>query len=495
MDSQRTQFVDGFDYSEFTSPEHKSWKAHRELLRNIDESNAGYRGCLGLAMLIKGSNEFTMKAVTGRAFVPDSSVAWASLVDIPIGYFKRGNTRRDAHWATVRPTTMKYGLPTLERGSEKNDAWDFKQFPFSTGTIFKPEGGVFIVTAKDDILNTEEHPQLFRVFNALEWAMTSTAFAFRSTWTHAQPALSKLLGYEHTPSQKLLAFGNGIYDAVARPAMWMPKAYLAFPANLRAEIYARQTRQHIGSEIVPTYRQGLQDAFLDALGDNLEYRAHFPGVVKSVIRTVYHGMPVMEMTLKGNRGEHDVVRFFGETASIFKRTGAEFEENDVLAEERTLRSLPQNWHQRSYAARWEQWLERLLPDALDQIMNLWFDRQAVQLVDGVVHYPAVISSSAALSSAVDSGLMWEVSESMEYFRDDSDAIVFPTIQIRGWSDLAGRLPGDILYDFHPADKRYETLEEQRERVAKQRGIEEPRPKPEKFQPKAPTLIQDVPVTV
>ena len=466
------------DFKSFNSPEHESWKAHRQLLSHLKDSDAGYRGCFGIALLINSVNADSWlqlprtESTTDNpfVFVPDSTVSWATLVDVPLGYFRFNDQySREVHWATVRNTTTKFGMPTLARGSEDKMAFDFRAFPFGKAKVRSPDGKAWhVVTPGADSLNTEHYPQLFRVFNALEWAMTTTAFSFRSSWAHARPAMFQALGYEYEPDKKLLAFGHGMYDGAARPNQWMPRAYLAFPENMRDRLFERSTRPAgtLVPDAEPVYTEGIKEAFMDAMGVAFEFRAHFAGRVASMERMYYHGVPVVSVLLKGDQGERQVVRFFRDTAILRKRVRDTFKPGEVIGEEKLDGAVPDDWFNIPYFKRWDRYAAGILhPRRLDAVMRLWFERQAVNLQPGYVHFPAQIASVAALGAAVDDRLFWEVSDSLEYYRDDADAIIFPTVQLRGWYDLAGCLPGDVAYDLNPADPRYESYLEQKQRLA------------------------------
>ncbi len=478
------------NYDHFTSNEHKSWKLHRQLLLQLEEDDAGYRGCFGISLVVDSSTIDSWTTVTTKpgvgslVFIPDSTVRWATLVDVPIGYFRLGERSREVHWATVRPTTMKFGVPALVRGSEGRDAWDFRSFPFDKAKMKTPSGRVVQLDAFPDTLKPDSFPQLFRVFNALEWGMTTTAFSYRKNWAYAKKHMFDALGYPYDEGKKLLAFGKNVYDSVARPAQWMPRAYLAFRESHRDDVFDAVTRVGYGGPgAPPVYPDGLKEAFVDAMGTGFAYRAQFDGRVAAVGRIVHRGVAAVEVVLKGDRGERTVVRFTLEGCVLRKRVRDTFVAGDVIGEERLEAGVPPHWYDIPWYSRWEKTAARLLSARrLDPVMRLWFERQAYHLKEGYVHFASQISSIAALGLASDEHLFWEVSDSLDYYHDDSDSMIFPTVQIRGWCDLRGGLPGDVAYDLNPADHRYEEYADQKARIAARnaekarRGNEPPRPK-------------------
>jgi hypothetical protein len=463
--SEEPRFFDKL-YADADTAEQQAWKTHRKLVRAIEEDEAGYRGCIGLGMIINSTNADSFKTFAStdgnaKIFMPDNTIAWASIVDIPIGYFKLKHGKREVHWATVRPTSQKFGMPQLAFGTE-SFSFDFRSFPFDP-TRVRLGKNVTDMIPSHDTLQPHQHPQLMRLFNALNWAMTSTAFTFRKTWKPQRELLAKALDRDFKPDQRLLAFGDGVYDSVARPQQWMPRAYIAFPYDLWDEVYHRATRATGSADMLPVYSQGLREAFVDAMGKNCEYVSRFAGTVSSVEKIKYRGMTVLEFQLKGDRGEHETVRFL-ESCMIHKGRRTRFEAGEVIAEDKYKVNLPDDWYEISHRERWDRHISRLLVGKLDHVCRLWFERCGIVLEDGFVHFPSQIASLAALSGAVSGSLYWDVTDAMEYYREDCDAIVFPTLQMRNWHELSGALPGDVMYNFTPNDRRYESYVDQVARI-------------------------------
>lgn len=448
------------EYEKFDSPEHQSWKNHRELTLKVSGDAAGYRGCIGLSLVIDATTINSWIDNLDRRFAPDSTIKWVSLVDIPSGNFRQAALgRREIHWGTVRPTTTKFGVPMLARKTEER-AWDFRGFPHDTLPGVQ-------TSVSGDTLSPSKYPQMFRVLNALDWAMTSTAFHFRHDWKPKRKAFYDQLEIPFQEETKTLLFGEATYDGVARPLDWMPRAYLAFPESVRPNLFTRATQPAMGQNLPPFYTDGMKVAFVEAMGDYLGYRVNFGGKVHSITPTKTHGIPTLTVQLRGDRGESATVVFHRD-AVVRKASGTKFKRMDTIAEERFVKPVPEDWYDRNWFTRWDKWVSKMIPGRLDAYLRLWFDRQALSLLPGMIHLPAQISSIAALGSAIDSALMWELDSALEYYRTDCDACIFPTIQISRWDQLSGVLPGDVHYDFTPSDRRFLTVEARRQRVEEYR---------------------------
>lgn len=448
----------GIDFAQFATAEHEKWKLHRRMAMAVSKRAAGadFRGCFGLAMAVTGFTQDSWQTVgEDMLFVPDNTVSWATLTDLPRGVMQLTPERKPVHWATVRPTTVKYGVPTLARGTEKEFAWDFRAMPFSTTRVPDDVLGERTVRPPAHVMDSAKFRHLFRVFNAVETAMTTTATNTMPLWKPHAGLVRDLLGVaQDDPAKPLYAFGDKYFDEAASPYDWFPRAYLAFPEAIRDKVYDRSTRPASFTKAGPTYTPGLRAAFVDAVGEGLAYRARFQGKVTAVTRATYMNLPVTEFKLVGDRGEEETIRFFRETCQIRKGFNTRFGVGDVIANERLDAKVPTTWYDKAFAARWYVCEHRLLPNRIDPVLRCWFDRQGVSLKEGYVHFPAQVASVAALSSADERHLFWEVNGGVDYLVDDIDAFVFPPVTIDRWFFLTGCLPGDVRYDLTPSHPAY-----------------------------------------
>lgn len=435
------------DYAKFDTAEHQDWKQHREALHLVGPEIAQNRGCAGLAMIVDATTEDSWVRCRGNTFLPDSGLRWASMVDVPGWAYRDDGHRRERHLAAVRPTSMTYGSPKLLRPRKGTRCWDFRRFPFDTKA-----GKTGKAKPTDDTLSPSRHPQLFRLFNAMEWAMTSTAFAVHPEWRKRREHFHKLVNKTPEPDEQgVFLFGSdtcGYKYYLPHPVKWMPVPYLAF--REKDSQYLFEAITNIGRRDTHTYPVDLRDAFLDALGDNLRYVAKFDGCVKSVTSETYYGVPVHRLVLKGDRGEHETVRL---TQTAKKHiTSREFKEGTLIAEENVM-PLPAAWADTWRGAQWKLARETVGNRRLDAIIRMWFERERLRIVPDLVHFPAKLAITAAFRAGVDRGLMWDVSRSQEYYNDGCDSFVFPPILLDRWDDFEGRLPGFVAYDLTPSDIR------------------------------------------
>lgn len=428
------------------TPEQSSWEAHRDLTANIVHAEVGFRGCFGLAMMLdtiaSAPPVDIHNGTEDRIFVPDVAVRWASIVDIPhvnwrvLGQGGKNDKLREIHWTTVRKTSVRFGFPTLCGPSMVN--MDMKKYPNGK-------------RVSQDCTFLVDNPRLFRIFNAIEWAMTTTAFAYRPAWQRHRGALAKAFGFSETTKTNLLAFGGGLYDTVQRPHLWMPKPYLAIRDTSLNDLYGRVTRV-LGNDLIH-YSDPLKDAFTRAMVDDLAYRSRYAGKVFKVDRFTRNGLSVCEVELRGNAGERDTLQFLS-SCQIYKLVGQSFAAGEVIAKERFTSTLPPSWLEWHPQKCWNWSMDKLRPGMVDNLMRLWFYRQGIKIKPEITHFSADLVSVAAISSSVAVELFWDITEATNYFDPNSDAMIFPTVKIMKWSDLTGKLPGEITYDLTPISKQF-----------------------------------------
>jgi hypothetical protein len=339
----------------------RAYQQHRALVRAIDFQEVGNRGCFGLALVVDSTTQDSWVRHGEQMFLSDKVVRWASLVDVPAGHFQLTGPPREVHWATVRPTTVRCGVPLLARGEETLKT-DFRLIPGSFGAI-----------------NPADRPQLFRVFVALEWAMTTTAFHHRHPWVpHREHLLRALNVPKEDAAEPIYLFGGDAYSTIQRPSDWMPRAYVGFPEDRRDWLFDRTTR-HPGWE-EPAYPEGMRRAFVASLADRLRHAAPFAGRVTGVRPVVYRGVNALRVELTGERGEVDV--------SLFSRGAEVRRRGETLAYGDTVGLEP---HGLPAAASdkpglvWKAVTKTVGARNVDDLMRLWFDRHVVELEPGLVH--------------------------------------------------------------------------------------------------------------
>lgn len=421
-----------------------AWKQHRDLLLHVSIEASGYRGCIGLGLIVDAASNESWLERPRRLFLPDKSVHWASMIDLPSGTFRIGPREREVHWAASFPTRMRYGMPHLCEAGPDRLCWDFRTLPQHRQTFVAKDGYIGV---NPDSLSPVDHPQHFRVFNALEWAMSSTAFHYRSSWREQREHLYRALGIEYDPQATILVFGEEFDRMVERPEQWMPKAFLAFNEKSVNRLFERSTKKAMaGPRFIP---EEMKAAFVNDMFGGAAYQAQYAGEVTACVRENYHGRSVLKISLRSDDGQIDVIRF-SRNAKVHRAKYARFKMGEVIAEETW--SLRDDWCAQPVRWRWAQ-VEDKLHDP-ETHLRIWFERQFVRLQPGLVHLPSEICALAAAGNAVDSAMYWDVRPSFSYYRDDCDAFIFPTLQIAHWDQFSGVLPGDLYYDFTPTDARF-----------------------------------------
>ncbi len=428
-------------FSQFNSPEHAAWRRHRQLLLQIRARDV-WRGCMGLALITTHPSSGVVKP--GRLFVPDEHVRWVSLVDIPRHHF-RLRRPREVHWAAVYRTRVRHGMPTI--GGDVDAAYDFRIMPFD-----RIRHGAQIVEHGPDALDPVESPDLFRVLNAVNWAMTGTAFFCRAAWRARREgfleSIPKNLGHE----AGVLPFGDGRQQATAKPATWMPRAYLAFRDKHRDKVFDWATRSGLSDDF-PHYSYLLKLRLCEDLGRSMPVCAPISGTFVCAARSTFQGMATLALVFERSACERQIVQVTAQ-ARIRVLPSQSVREGDVVAFDGP-ENVPADWDALSLQKRWNRVLPKLLPRSrFETWVRLWFERQFVTIRDGFVHVPSNLAALAAKSHAVAEALHWDLAPAMEHYNEAVDAFVFPPLRLKAWQQYTGVLPGEVVFDFTPRDMRF-----------------------------------------
>jgi hypothetical protein len=428
-------------FEDFDSPEHKLWQAHRDLLLNVPAPVVGSKGCVALGLMcdLSGSNDWVSD--NRNSFVLDRDVKWLTLQTLPRGKWTTAR-RREVDLAAVRHTTFKFGLPSLcGRGIEQQ--FDFRRMPFD-----KVELHGKLVEAGTEVLNSAEHPQLFRAFNALSWAMTTTAFAYRRSWMEFRGSLDKVLGT--ADNKPHLLFGDKVYHTVPNVRQWMPTPYVAFPAAIRDALWDRCTSPAMGS-MTRVYTDSFKYEFLRDLSQGLPLTAPCDCTLTAVnTGRHFNHLPTTELVFKTVKGKEFTLIARHEAKVKFVK-GMAIKRGDIVATDGP--ELPKGFGGLSLHARWHT-VGKLFAGTLMRTLQLWFYRRVKNLIPGYVHLPVSLCSLGTMGNAVDSKMYWEISKCDEYYSSLCEAFIFPTLRIFQWDDLRWGLPGEVEVDLMPNDARF-----------------------------------------
>lgn len=431
------------------------WQKHREVLLTVPAREV-FRGCVGLAAyLADGYAGDGIVSLGDRILVPDREVRWAWMVDIPSGHFRLGKDHsgkektREVHLATYQARAqVKFGMPHLCHADGCRSC-DFRVMPHDRVVVSRGGSEITFPAGPDVLPAAGGQPRIFRILNGLNWAMTTTAFAFRSPWSDVTSGRDKLAARFGVSSWgKLFAFGPGLTDRMEGPEVWMPRCYLGIHESELDGLLSDRALE--GSVVTEDFR----DHFL---GRGFSpYKSPHRGV--AFVRREASRYQVMVTRVGGDLPPTVVA--FGPGADVRVSNGALVKEGEVLATEvvRGVTDVP-GWERKPLSVCWDR-LTRSLGGRMHDYLRMFFMREVVRVRPGVVYLPSVMVAAAASSSAtlVDD-MMWDVEPSMPYYREELEAWIFPTLRLglgtdnkRQWYNWRIALPG-VEADFTPADPR------------------------------------------
>lgn len=423
------------DFENLTSPDHELWRSHRALIKHIPRKYVGYRGCLGLGM---GVNTAEIEQYDDqRIFAKDADVTWYVMQDIPYGKWSTA-LNREVHLGSVRKTGFRYGMPFIGALQKQ---FDFRRCPYDQvvrDDIVRPSDAECLKPSVDEAA--------FKAFNAIEWAMTSTAFFFRGTWAPKVKHYYETLGLEQSKRRQLL-FGQEIFDSVAPSRNWMPEPYLAFRVRDARDIFERATTKSLltGKR---TYTLSFKQAFIADCEARLPITAPIGGKVIDIHKGLKFDalggcktVVILDPESKA-RCEQPVLPGFVPKIKI----------GDTVAKGECLGwdgpQLPEEFGRMTVFKQWLQCLPQLFGGAaaFDSVLKMWFERQHVRLKKGFIHLPASIAAPAALTLAVNEELWWNIAPAMPYYNEPLDTFVFPTLRQGAWNEHRMDLTPEVELD-------------------------------------------------
>lgn len=437
-----------------------SWANHEELMgRNeISEFERGFRGCAGLALWL--DDDF-LPGTGKRRFLPAANARWVTLVNIPPNHFFQRHERA-VSWVAVYNTTIRRGLPHFGSETELGD-YDRHCLNLKLNSKFALDG--YDYDCADRKHAKEREPQLQQIASALNWAMASAAFYYRSSWRDKAAAYKSFVGVNVRSNDFLLLGSARYHPEVTNNRFWSPKPLLGFHNTVsRDRLWDLLTTQ-IGFKGRDYYPK-LRSEFVEDLRLRRELCAPFSGRLTKVVqmkagrRFVFATKPT-EADQYGPQNDGKRHLDVGLLADGHVRRDVKF--GQPLFLEQPIAAVEE-----ASGDGWEETV-RFFGENLDQAMRAWFDWQCLEIIPGVYHVPARIAayarsnqngaeSSGAIDLADDSLMLFDLSESMNFFNDYCEAFIFPPLRMNGWSDFRLSRGGnlglpDITVNLTPEDRR------------------------------------------
>jgi hypothetical protein len=232
----------------------------------------------------------------------------------------------------------------------------------------------------------------------------------------------------------------------------MPRAYLAFKHTHRDRIFGWST----GSGCAPGpwhYPDGLLRRLCEDVRRSSPVHSPVSGTFVCATHSIFEGLPTLDLVFEGVRRDRQAVRVT-RGARIHVLPSQAVREGDLVASDAPGGVSEPGGGETSHR-RWKRELATLLgPVRFALWARLWFERQFVTVRPGLVHVPSDLSAVAARGHALADGLHWDLTPAMGCYSEAADAFIFPTLRMRTWWGFAGVLPGEVAFDFTPADPRF-----------------------------------------
>lgn len=425
------------DFDELGGADQELWLAHRQLLSAMPRFAVGNRGCIGLGM---SANTLAITEYDAtRIFVPDDGVIWYAMQDVPIGKWAT-SLNREVHLASIRRTGFRYGMPYL---GELLHQFDFRRRPYDA-----KQHGDAIHVSNEECLKPSKFEQAFRAFNAIEWAMTSTAYFYRTTWMSKVDEFYKAVGLERNGKRQLL-YGQGVFDDSPPPTHWLPQPYLGFPIANAAKLYDASTKLGLAAT-QRTYGVSFKQMLLDDVEAGMPVPSPIRGRVVAIEKGKFEGMPCKYVVVRDvdepedlSDPENPKMAHVGTGQScrqpVLKGFKARVRIGDTVARGGCLGwdgpEVPEGFGRRSLYAKWYEILPKLFNGSVEVVIRMWFERQHVRLTPGYLHMPAALTAAAAMTLSDETQLYWNIAPAMNYYNEPLETFVFPCVRQGLWNEF------------------------------------------------------------
>lgn len=381
---------------------------------SLDHVRPGYRAsrlprcsdrrCIGLALV--HARSLTGVGRSHCDFAPNDGVHWLSLID---RRHERRGTRAGMVLASWHIAQVWFGMPILGRHVEV-----CCKLPRRAIADKIHARAAFPVPA-----DISKRGNTLAILAAIDEAMTTAAAPAESGSLHR-------------------------FERAQNPEAWMPRAYLGFRSADRDRLFAWSTSLADGSRHYPVV---LKRRFCEDLERCMPIQAPCAGTFIGAFRSVRHGLATLDLAFETRSGERQVVSA-SRQAQVLVLPSQSVREGDLAANDGC--RVPADRDGMSMSRRWSE-LQRSWGCRLPAWIRLWFDRQIVSLTPGRIHLPSDLACLAARDHAVPEELHWNLAPAMGFYRQDLGAYILPPLPLKSRRDFTGRLPGEIAFDFNPAN--------------------------------------------
>lgn len=432
----------------------EAWAEHRHIVDAVAKAEQ-WRACIGwgVAPVRQDDSDACCQAVGSHVFISNGDLAWFTICDIPVQAWY--GARKLVQWGEVRQAVAKYGMPTLTK--QAIAGWNLS---------VKPGEG------HRDALDPEQHAVEAKILNAINWAMTSSAVLQRSKWGSVKQTFCEKLGL----SEPAIMTGEGTIENT-QPVDWAPRPYLAFDVEKHrslVSLFDAATLPIGGKDRY--YIDPFKLRFCKDLDDGMPIRSPAEGTLGQPMRNPNTNVPMLSIPIKGSgRSLTTTTR-----VKLKLKPGDKVEIGQVIGHDAPIDGLPDGWADAYLYQKWDRFLMRgkcYPPFMVEEILRAWFTRHCLLISGKYVHVPAELAGVAAIGTAIDEALIWDLGPIMDYYNEPCNAFIFPPVRIGQWDRFKGKLL-DIPYDVQPHDSRFMSREEKLDEV-KWHGTETGRTGPHK----------------
>lgn len=401
----------------------RTYDDHAALLSRMDSNVAGWRGCAGVALIVKGDVVPPEGQAGDQGFIRNDDLTWVTAVDIPVPWMT--GLSRTAHMVQVRRPVLRYGAPLLCPSGV------LKEFDYWDGPTRHPD----------------LDPQVRLAADGLNNAMTSTAFAFRSAWGPHNALYRAWAGVDGKPA---VILGSKKYDpVVVKDFGWVPKPWVSVDPRKAATMFGRLKE----GDFNDTFKAVVIDLF--AAGMPVTSPVH--GIFTGTSPLVVSGVRYTQFNFREANGARQAVVATG-GATVSSQKGMRVFRGTQVGSD--VPPVPRGFYSWPRARQWGAVVQAYRPEVFDLVLGNVFSAMFRQAGSVWLLPFAVLGQD--VSYALGTGeLWWDVSPIFGNDRDftcaeDPNVHIMPTMRMGQWDSFKDHL-GHTAVDLTPVDSRFRSF--------------------------------------
>jgi hypothetical protein len=415
----------------------RQWQHERNIRQRVLEQS-GWRRSIGLALLMDCKpEEYCHHGL--RVLMHNQYARWLVLRDLLPG-------QHHPDWlismASVAASRLRYGVPVIDfSGAGQNQNWNFGRKPRATHSADGCDSTERGIPLTGEVMDCNRWTREFAALTRLSVAMNHLQADCRRN-NHGQDYPSSMSAAVPYP---LLAFRRRDLQRLYRQSTYRHDCP-SYSDGPRRNCQHQTNSSHPARHFCQAFRQH----FCNAVADGLPLQATEPicylgPVTSRRLPADAIGLPVTSHMLRSELdGQNQIIHLPGD-ARIHATIGQHIDPFDIWCY--ALAGSPsRQWQAGNLYERWSNLGSVCIPPAMIRFLKrIWFENQAITIPEmpDQILIPCELVSYAC-RNIQPLALWWDLTDSLEHFDAELEAILLPPLHRNHPDELRLELNGDLL---------------------------------------------------